>query len=313
MRPRLPMSSIERSAPPVTVVLSVYNGSEFIDEAVLSTLGQTLQDFELLAADDGSTDDTLAKLRAYEHDPRVRVVHHENMGMARSLNHATTLARGAYIAHMDHDDIMVPKRLEIQAAFLDAHPDVAVVGGAAISIGAGGTEVETLDFPLTDADIKAALAEPNVFNTAVFAHSAITMRTDALVAVGGYRPPLTLASDYDLYHRISERYAVANVGEPVVYWRQHLGQSTTVYVRRLMLSVLAAHHAARCRRETGRDPLDGVDVISERALLGMGIEQEVIDSYLDAAFRFCTEKMAEAGYPDLSAVTPMWAAAEADA
>ncbi|HRQ86196.1 MAG TPA: glycosyltransferase family 2 protein, partial [Flavobacteriales bacterium] len=95
-----------KDTPKVTVLLPVYNSAPYLKKAVDSILGQSRTDFELLAIDDGSTDDSLGILRAYK-DHRIRIVAHtHNQGLIATLNEGIGLARGAYIARMDADDVM---------------------------------------------------------------------------------------------------------------------------------------------------------------------------------------------------------------
>jgi hypothetical protein len=99
---------------------------------------------------------------------------------------------------MDGDDIALPDRLERQVAFLDRHPEVAVLGGSAILIGADGTPFLTASCPLHDSEIKAVLARSNPFT-----HSTVVMRRAALDAVGLYRPAAMHAENY-LWLRMAE-------------------------------------------------------------------------------------------------------------
>ncbi|HQY88296.1 MAG TPA: glycosyltransferase family 2 protein, partial [Tepidisphaeraceae bacterium] len=108
---------------PISILLPAHNAAPFVEQAVRSTLAQTHKRFELLAIDDGSTDETLQILnKLAREDDRVRIISHENMGMGRSLNHALGEARFEWIARMDADDVMLPNRLERQLAFLAANP-----------------------------------------------------------------------------------------------------------------------------------------------------------------------------------------------
>ena len=118
------------TSPLVSVVLPVRNGAADLPKAIDTILAQTFTDFELIVVNDGSTDGTAAVLDAIR-DPRVRVVHQENMGLAAALNRGISLARGRYIARQDHDDWAKPTRLEKQVAFMEANPDCALVGTCA--------------------------------------------------------------------------------------------------------------------------------------------------------------------------------------
>src|SRR5450432_2365267 len=113
--------------PRVSVILSVRNGDADLPKAIDTILTQTFTDFELIAINNGSSDGTAAILDRL-HDPRLHVVHQDDMGLAAALNRGIALARGQYIARQDHDDWAMPTRLEKQVAFLEANPDCALVG-----------------------------------------------------------------------------------------------------------------------------------------------------------------------------------------
>jgi glycosyltransferase involved in cell wall biosynthesis len=113
--------------PQVSVIIPVYNGAADVAMAIDSILTQTFTDFELIVVNDGSTDRTAAVLKAVS-DPRIRIVDRENAGIATALNHGIALARGKYIARLDHDDRAKPTRLEKQFRFMEVNPDYAMVG-----------------------------------------------------------------------------------------------------------------------------------------------------------------------------------------
>src|SRR5437867_4347597 len=113
--------------PSISVVLPVYNCPHYVGEAIDSILAQSYADFELIVINDGSTDETPRVLERVR-DSRVRLYAQENRGLAATLNRGIELARGRYIARQDQDDASLPERLEKQVAFLDAHPNCALVG-----------------------------------------------------------------------------------------------------------------------------------------------------------------------------------------
>ena len=117
--------------PRVSMVTTVYNGAPYFDRAIPGILAQTYEDFEFVVVDDGSTDGTLVRLRALaESDRRFRVFAPGRLGAAAAYNFAVAQASGEYIARQDFDDRSYPERLRLQVAYLDAHPDVGIVGGA---------------------------------------------------------------------------------------------------------------------------------------------------------------------------------------
>ena len=130
----------EAVQPKISVVMPAYNAENYIREAIDSILAQTFRDFEFLIIDDGSTDHTVEIIRSYS-DSRIRLYQNErNMGVAATLNRGLDLARGEYIARMDADDISLPERFAKQAAYMDAHPDVAVCGSNIILFSEGAPE-----------------------------------------------------------------------------------------------------------------------------------------------------------------------------
>ena len=112
----------------ISVVMAVFNGGMYLRDSIQSILDQSLTNFEFIIIDDKSVDDS-AKIITSFSDPRIRHIRNQtNLGLAASLNKGIKLAKGEYIARMDADDISLPNRLEIQANYLDFHPDISVVG-----------------------------------------------------------------------------------------------------------------------------------------------------------------------------------------
>ena len=113
----------------ISVVMPVYNGEEHLPESIDSILSQTCGDFEFLILNEfGSSQEATDILREYEKkDSRIRLVQNETkLGLAESLNKGFRLAQGKYIARMDADDRSVSTRFEKEAAYLDAHPEMAL-------------------------------------------------------------------------------------------------------------------------------------------------------------------------------------------
>ncbi len=119
--------------PLVTVAMSVHNASATVGLALRSVLAQTYQNWELLVADDGSTDGTREVLSQIQ-DPRIRLIQEPsgNMGLPFRLNQCMRLAKGYYVARMDADDVAYPQRLERQVQFLERHRDIDLLGTGAV-------------------------------------------------------------------------------------------------------------------------------------------------------------------------------------
>lgn len=106
----------------VSIVTPAYNAGSFIAETIKSVLAQTYGNFEMIIVDDGSTDNTAEVIRSFS-DPRIRYLHQKNAGQSSARNAAIAVARGKYIALLDHDDIFYPNKLAEQVAYMEAHPD----------------------------------------------------------------------------------------------------------------------------------------------------------------------------------------------
>src|SRR3954454_23114262 len=120
------------AAPTVCVLMAVHDGERYLREAIESVLAQTRSDFEFLIVDDGSGDATPEILTEYASgDERIVVQSVPHGGRSGALNFGCGRARADLVARIDADDLALPKRLELQLEFLEAHPDVALLGGGA--------------------------------------------------------------------------------------------------------------------------------------------------------------------------------------
>lgn len=204
------------TTPAVSVIMSVRNGGTDLPKAVATILDQTFSNFELIAINNGSTDETAAFLDGLD-DPRVRIYHQADEGFARALNRGISLARGRYIARQDHDDWALSSRIEKQVKFLDAHPEVALVGTRA-EIWIGDTKTGRVhDHPTDDKVIRFEL----LFNNP-FVHSSVMIRKAALDQVGVYTvdPARQPPEDYELWSRIARKFQVANLPERLTIYRE---------------------------------------------------------------------------------------------
>lgn len=267
-----PVSMAERNrAPSVSVVMPVFNGEPFLIDAVESTLRQSLQDIELVAVDDGSRDGSRAVLERYSRaDARIKLIASAtNVGIAAALNLGLRAARSDYVAIASADDLMFSERLVRESAFLDSHPKVAAVGSAVVTISESGSRGPVFRFPTDARVIRSTLLRHNCM-----AHPSVMLRRSAVAAVGGYR--FDYIEDYDLWLRLSERYDLANLAEPLVLYRLHPGQLSLTRledVQRLRLTVRAAAWA-RCSGEA--DPLAEVGELTLETSTSIGVDEHEI-------------------------------------
>jgi len=207
------MTSLDR--PAVTVLMSVYNGEEFLAEALASVFSQTFTDFELLVIDDGSSDRS-AQILAQAGDPRLKVLTNlQNIGLTASLNRGLLQARGMYIARLDADDLALAGRLARQKTILDRQPGLGLVGSFAGKIDASGQPSGQWVTPLDPEDIYYLLNFRNCLT-----HSTVMFRRELVLGLGGYRQDRHYAQDYDLWFRLSKKTRLALIPEMLVLWRQ---------------------------------------------------------------------------------------------
>src|SRR2546423_1634887 len=123
-----PDSGNAAQAPVVSVVIPTFNYGHFIGETLRSVQGQTLQQWECIVVDDGSTDNTAAVVGEISaRDPRVKYLRQEKRGQQAAKNAGARRAIGQYVQFLDSDDLIEPEKLQYQAAYLDAHQDVDVI------------------------------------------------------------------------------------------------------------------------------------------------------------------------------------------
>jgi glycosyltransferase involved in cell wall biosynthesis len=207
--------------PRVSVVMPAYNEHRYVISAVTSVLTQTFTDLELIVVDDGSTDETPDLLSLLD-DPRIVVVRQENGGMASALNAGTARARGEYVARMDADDLSLPDRIRRQVNWLDAHPDVAILGTAFRRIDDEGRAVDTTRMLTSHEELRRDL-----FICSPFGHGTIMIRTAVLLQAGGYDGSYWPAEDYDLWRRVMATHRAANLPDVLYEYRVHGGNSST--------------------------------------------------------------------------------------
>lgn len=247
-------------SPRVTVAIATFNRAELVVQAITSILAQAFGDFELLVVDDGSTDRTAEALCGFK-DKRLRVVRHDtNQGIPATRNHALALARGAYLAYLDSDDWALPSRLGLQVAWLDAHPQVAALGGAMQWCEGAALQSRVIREPVAPEHIRAML----VFRCCL-RNRTLMARTEVLRRLG-YDEAMTVAEDYHLLVRLSQEHQLANLPDVLVWAGRHEGQITrraatlnmskTMEAQALALDLLGmphdAHSLARHHRLWGK-------------------------------------------------------------
>jgi glycosyltransferase involved in cell wall biosynthesis len=205
--------------PAVSVLMPVYNASRYLDEAVGSVLAQTFTDFELIAINDGSTDDSLAILRRYElADNRVRVFSRPNQGITPTRIELVERSAAPLVAMMDADDVTHPDRLALQVGYMRDHPEVVLVGSRYSYIDPDGRPAGTSIVPVADGGADAW----HMSGRGCIVHqSTVMFRREEYSRVGGYSTAYPVAEDYDLWLRLAEVGPLAVLEGELVQYRIH--------------------------------------------------------------------------------------------
>ena len=206
--------------PLVTVLMTVYDGEPYLQEAVESILAQTYPHFRFLILDNASTDHSREIIRGFG-DSRIELVElPENVGQIGALNKGLEMINTPYVARIDADDISLPTRLQEQVAILEQVRQMVIVGSAYQRIDESGAllrERPKVVYPVHDTDIRWQM----LFHTA-FTHSAVTFRSDPLLKNGlRYDPRFALSEDYRLWSQLLRHGQAMNVEHPLIKFRIH--------------------------------------------------------------------------------------------
>jgi glycosyltransferase involved in cell wall biosynthesis len=245
-----------KKVPRVSVLMPCYNVAATLDEAMRSLLSQTFESFEILAVDDGSTDETLKGLKHWARsDDRVRVVVLPHGGIIEALNRGLACCAAPYVARMDADDRAHPTRLERQVDYLDEHPQVAVLSSLVEGFPASDVRegfciyIDWLNNLITHADIVR-----EIFVESPLAHPSVMFRKRWVDDLGGYQD-CGWPEDYDLWLRLYLAGArFAKIPEILLYWREHPHRLTRTDSRYSVKNFLRAKaHYLMCGPLTERD------------------------------------------------------------
>jgi len=238
-------------SPVITVFVPAYNAEPYLSEAIESVLAQTFRDFELLVIDDGSRDQTRQIAEAWAaRDSRIRVVSRANRGRPATRNEAFELARGRYLAALDADDLATPQRLERQLAFMEANPALVASGSRNIHL-RGPADRHRAQLSLSilrkHPPHLSGIRAVQLFDCAL-RQSTVMFRMEAVRAHGyRYNPAYPLAEDFELWSRILQSGAVANLPDVLGFYRRHAHQSTTARMAEVLLYMASAARPAWAR------------------------------------------------------------------
>ena len=195
--------------------MPVWNGAEYLREAVESILNQTFPNFEFIVIDDGSTDSTPGILKSYE-DPRLKVFRQEHAGIVSALNFGVTQAQADWVARQDADDVSHPRRLELQWLSVQERSDVALCYTNFQILDGQIVRPAPARFPRS----KALIALKLCFQCPI-THGTVMFRKSAFRLAGGYQEEERHAEDYSLWTRMVEIGEFVGVSRALLTLRVH--------------------------------------------------------------------------------------------
>ena len=187
--------------PLVSIIVPVYNGASTIRETLDSVLQQSVEDFELIVVDDGSTDNTLEVVASVD-DPRLTVFSYPNAGVATTRNRGVTHALAEYVSFIDADDLWTADKLARQLDALESSPNAAVAYSWTDYIDQTGQFVAHDQQVTFSGSVYGELLRRDFLESA----SNVTIRRQAFLDVGGFDPSLSGAADWDFFLRLAKRY-----------------------------------------------------------------------------------------------------------
>jgi len=199
--------------PTVSVIIHTYNNEKFIAETVESVLNQTYKDYEIIVVDDGSEDGTRDALIPYMQ--KIRYHYKENGGIASAKNAGISLSETEFVAFLDHDDLWVPDKLQLQMEHFNENPQIGLVYAKYTSF-RDGKELRTKPEKGYSGWIFKELLAKSFIQT-----STVVVKRECLDAVGPYDETFSLGDEYDMFLRIARKFQCGFVDKGLTRYRVH--------------------------------------------------------------------------------------------
>jgi len=213
--------------PLVSVIIPSYNHAAYIEESILSVVNQTYKNIELIVIDDGSTDNSPEILTRLQKQYGFTLVFQENQGISKTLNKALRqYAHGKYIDGAGSDDYLALDKIEKHVAFLENHPEYAMVFGKVYMVDEQSRIIEGLQIidpvidPVESVKFEALIERDCIPSVTVMIRKAV------LDEFGGYNEN-TIVEDLDMWLNVASRYKIAYLDEYFAYYRWHKQNMTT--------------------------------------------------------------------------------------
>ena len=215
--------------PLVSVIIAAYNAEDTIAQTIFSVLNQSFKDLEVIVIDDGSKDNTSARVLEID-DNRVKFFPYENGGVAKARNRGITHASGEYLAFLDHDDLWTPDKIEAQVSALQKFPDAGIAYSWTINM---YSEEKPIRFTkLSPVNFEGDVYPQLLLSNFVGSGSNILARATAIKSIGGFDPTPISNEDWDFYLRLAAKWSFVVVPQYQIIYR-HTSNSMSSQVQRL--------------------------------------------------------------------------------
>lgn len=207
-----------RTQPKVSVIIPLFNLRPYVGEAIDSVLNQTYPNIEIIVVDDGSTDNPETVLNKYK--GRIELVRQENRGLSSARNTGIRNSEGEYLVFLDADDYVSPNKIEMEVETLEKYPKVGWVYGVSLVVDENKRVIRRIPDDVLEPNERPP--EGNIFNRLILRClmlvNAVIIRRE-VVDVGLFDESLTSCEDWDFWLRVSVKYDVKHIREPLAFVR----------------------------------------------------------------------------------------------
>ena len=214
-------------SPKVSIIIPVYNGSNYLREAIDSALAQTYENIEVIVVNDGSTDNGATRNITCSYGERVRYFEKENGGVSSALNVGINEMTGEWFSWLSHDDLFSVDRIASDMALLLANPAAKIAFCRSVNIDAAGNTVGTASYPIT---YVANLYD--VMTLGGVDMCSMTINRDCLYKVGRFNENNLTTQDVEMSLRLVKYYHFFHNQVGVVYKRNHSERGTCTHTER---------------------------------------------------------------------------------
>lgn len=214
--------------PLVSIIIPVYNGSDYLKEAIDSALAQTYDNIEVIVINDGSTDGGATEKIAKSYGSLIQYFYKTNGGVSSALNFGINISKGDYISWLSHDDVLLPSKIQNQIDFFNKHNNNIIIYGEADYIDEKGRKIGELRLPDIDPrhffnNLVAGRIFTHPWKSYVFVANGCTMLfpKEAFQTIGRFNEGRKVTQDYEMWILMNQKYDFILSHEPYILSRKH--------------------------------------------------------------------------------------------